>query len=308
MGAETTIGRWAGAELCRQGRDDGRASPHKRRGGWRGRCIALVAVALALATVAGLKSAAFAATGVSFTVTSTADAVDASVGNGLCETASGVCTLRAAIQETNALAGADTIVVPGGTYALTRTGTTPDSGDYDISDSVVIAGAGASSTIIDGGNPPSGSPQVPGIDRLFEVVVEGATISISDVTISGGWAAEYGGAILVSSSSTLAISDSILTGSVAGKTGGAIDNHAGGVVDLTGSTLSNNYAAEGGSAINNNLGGVVTIANSTVSSNSAADVGLNETLVGAGAISNNAEHDEVGTIVVTDSVIVPTPL
>ena len=144
---------------------------------------------------------------------------------------------------------------------------------------------------------------MPGIDRLFEVVAEGATISISDVTLSGGWAAEYGGAILNSSSATIEIAGSTLTGSVAGKTGGAIDNHVGGTVNVSGSTISNNYAAEGGSAINNNLNGSVSIRTSTVSSNSAADVGLDEALVGAGAISNNAEHDELGTVVVTDSVI-----
>jgi CSLREA domain-containing protein len=303
VGAETAIGHWADTVFFGERAGD-RANHPRRRGGRRGRrLLRIVALAIALAAVLGLKSSAFAA-GASFTVTSTADAVDANVGNGLCATSAGVCTLRAAIQETNALAGPDTIVVPGGTYAITRSGTTPDTGDYDIADSVTIAGAGASATIIDGGNPAGGgSAQMPGIDRLFEVVAEGATISISDLTLSGGWAAEYGGAILNSSSATMAITGATLTGSVAGKTGGAIDNHVGGTVSVSDSTLSNNYAAEGGSAINNNLNGTLTIANSTISSNSAADVGLNDTLVGAGAISNNAEHDELGTIAVTDSLI-----
>lgn len=46
-----------------------------------------------------------------FTVNSTGDGSDASPGNGACATSGGgsVCTLRAAIQEANALAGADTI-------------------------------------------------------------------------------------------------------------------------------------------------------------------------------------------------------
>ena len=44
-----------------------------------------------------------------FVVNSTGDAGDASAGNGTCATAGSVCTLRAAIQEANALAGPDTI-------------------------------------------------------------------------------------------------------------------------------------------------------------------------------------------------------
>ena len=49
-----------------------------------------------------------------FTVNNSADVVDANPGNGVCETApgNGVCTLRAAIQEANALAGDDTITFP----------------------------------------------------------------------------------------------------------------------------------------------------------------------------------------------------
>jgi CSLREA domain-containing protein len=43
------------------------------------------------------------------TVNSASDGDDSSPGNGSCATANGVCTLRAAIQEANALAGTDTI-------------------------------------------------------------------------------------------------------------------------------------------------------------------------------------------------------
>src|SRR5262245_23655024 len=50
----------------------------------------------------------------SFTVNSPADAVDAIPGNGACASAAGDCTLRAAIQEANALPGADTITLPSG--------------------------------------------------------------------------------------------------------------------------------------------------------------------------------------------------
>lgn len=43
---------------------------------------------------------------------------DANPGNGICATASGDCTLRAAIQETNALAGADTITFDASVFTV----------------------------------------------------------------------------------------------------------------------------------------------------------------------------------------------
>src|SRR5438128_549402 len=70
-----------------------------------------------------------------FIVNSTTDAVDVQPGNGSCATSTGKCTLRAAIQEANALPGADTIIVPAGTYALTIAGSGENSaatGDLDI--------------------------------------------------------------------------------------------------------------------------------------------------------------------------------
>ena len=55
-----------------------------------------------------------------FAVNSTLDTPDAAPGNGVCATAGAVCTLRAAIQEANALAGADTInfALGAGPYSI----------------------------------------------------------------------------------------------------------------------------------------------------------------------------------------------
>ena len=81
-----------------------------------------------------------------FRVNSPADVADANPGDGFCETAfgNGVCTLRAAIMETNALTGADTIELQGdATYYLS-------AGVLPISDSVAITGGGPDGTIIDG--------------------------------------------------------------------------------------------------------------------------------------------------------------
>ena len=49
-----------------------------------------------------------------FDVNSTTDAIDSNIGDGICAASSGDCTLRAAIQEANGLAGADTINLPAG--------------------------------------------------------------------------------------------------------------------------------------------------------------------------------------------------
>ena len=62
---------------------------------------------LGMLLILGMESAGWSAT---FTVNSTNDAVDNNLGDGICETATlGECTLRAAIQEANALAGDDTL-------------------------------------------------------------------------------------------------------------------------------------------------------------------------------------------------------
>jgi hypothetical protein len=255
--------------------------------------VVLAGVTLALVTFLVARAVVFASP-VQFAVDSTADAVDARVGDGACRTVAGTCTLRAAIQEANALPGADEIQLPSGAYTL---GIAPQnqndaaSGDLDVTDSLTITGSGVGSTHVNGNSR----------DRVFEVAVASGTVNFSGLTISDGDAAEYGGAILNSSTATITVDRSTLTGSVAGKTGGAIDNHVGGEVHIRDSNLSDNFAREGGSAINNNRDGVVTVSNSTVSSNSAADVGLDENLAGAGAISNNAELDTAGTITVSDS-------
>src|SRR5689334_18960683 len=88
-----------------------------------------------------------------FDVNTTTDAVDANPGDGRCETApgNGICTLRAAIQETNALPGADAITLPPGTIKLTVAGYDEDgaaSGDLDITDDLNIAGTGMSASTI----------------------------------------------------------------------------------------------------------------------------------------------------------------
>ena len=80
-----------------------------------------------------------------FVVDTTVDELDATPGDGICATAAGACSLRAALAEANVRVANSTISLPSGVYVLTR-------GSLGISAlrTLTIAGAGAASTIIDG--------------------------------------------------------------------------------------------------------------------------------------------------------------
>jgi hypothetical protein len=176
----------------------------------------LAIAAIACAAVA-LPQAVRAAT---FTVNSTDDGVDTSVpGDGVCATPAHTCTLRAAIMETNALPGADTIIRPAGRYELRFPGANEDlgwKGDLDITDDLTITGAGEAVTIIDGNH----------IDRVFDVHSP-AHVMFSGLTITNGEPA--------------AVIDHAMD--VRGDGGGLLNN---GMISLTNVTFVRNRAGRGG--------------------------------------------------------------
>src|SRR5262245_61476550 len=92
--------------------------------------------------ILGLVSGSTAAAA-TFAVNTIAAGADGSPGDGVCETARGsrVCTLRAAIEEANALPGADWIAVPAGTYV--------ESG-LTITGDLTLAAVAPGSVVIDG--------------------------------------------------------------------------------------------------------------------------------------------------------------
>ncbi|RIL06855.1 MAG: hypothetical protein DCC71_05145 [Proteobacteria bacterium] len=121
-----------------------------------------------------------------FAVNGGADAVDALPGNGVCASAGGICTLRAAVMEANALAGEDEIRLPAGVHTLARPGANEDggaTGDLDVTGAVRVAGAGAAASVVDGG----------GLDRVFHVL--GGSVTLADLAIVGG-VAGAGAAVL----------------------------------------------------------------------------------------------------------------
>jgi len=108
-------------------------------------------------------------------VTSTEDAPDADLTDGLAQTASGETTLRAAIQTANANPGPDSIILPAGLFELTLSGAENDaaSGDLDITDSVTIVGAGPNQTIIDASE----------IDQAFHLL-NGSILELDSLSIT----------------------------------------------------------------------------------------------------------------------------
>jgi CSLREA domain-containing protein len=228
------------------------------------------------------------------TVDNTADSVDAAPGDGTCADSLGRCTLRAAVMEANASTGPHTINVPAGTYTLTLgpsddefnfDGAEDGFGDLDIlNNDLTISGAGAASTIIDGG----------AIDRVFDVnnfSAFGAAVNVTfqDLTIRNGNAPtspegyfQPGGGIQFDGTDnntgfptgTLTINNCRITGNTASGTGGGVLAIFGSL-NVSGSELSSNRSvhASGGGLLYD--GGAASglrslqITNSTISGNSA---------------------------------------
>lgn len=111
------------------------------------------------------------------TVDAEVDAVDAEPGDGRCATAAGRCSLRAAVQEANALRGGDEIALPAGRFPLALAGSPEDraaNGDLDLAGPLLIHGI-PGQTVIDGA----------GQDGVFEVVGPGGQAVFRDLRIEG---------------------------------------------------------------------------------------------------------------------------
>jgi len=175
----------------------------------------------------------------------TADAADATPGDQIPEDAAGNTTLRAAINEANALPGDDIISLPAGTFAISLGGIGEQgglTGDFDITDvngSLTIRGAGAEFTIINGAS----------VERVFHVLA-GASLILEDVTISGGRVigSDDGGGIR-NDGGTVVIRRSVIRDNVSLDDGGAINND--GVMLIEDTTIVNNQAINNGGAIRN---------------------------------------------------------
>lgn len=234
--------------------------------------LLLIVLLCALALVSEFASASIAAT---FTVNSTADMFDANPGDGVCETAAGngVCTLRAAVQEANALAGADMITVPAGTYSLSN-------GTLSVLSNVNISGAGRDSTSI------RGVVNLSGTGNLFTDGV----VTISNMTIRDGRAFNGGG---ITNAGELTLQN-VAVLSNRSPFGGGILNLGGAVLTVRDSLIENNTGSNGAGIQNVGPDGALYIYNSIIRANVADNTGLG---VGGGGILVN------GTATISDSII-----
>ena len=285
----------------------------------------LLAVGFSLTLLTGMLGAVFVrpARAASFIVNNTTDADDVAPGDGVCETATGngICTLRAAIREANALAGDDTITLPAGAFILSIAGSGEDAaatGDLDLNSNITLNGASATTTTISGAG-----------DRVFHVL--GGSVVISNVTVSGGNPgvsanggglmvtggavtlsnslvstnqAESGGGVAISAGS-LAVNFSTLAGNTATLgSGGGLHVGSGTVVTINNSTISGNTASNAtsgsGGGIFVNSGATGTLNNSTVSGNTAS--GVDVTAGGGGIMASGILNLNSATIAANTSV------
>jgi len=208
-----------------------------------------------------------------FTVNNISDVHDAKPGDGLCEipNGKGVCTLRAAIDEANALAGksAHQIAVPAGTYLLFL-------GELTVQAHVEITGAGAATTIVDGQR----------ASRILTVNAS-AGANLKGLTLRNGNAGptNFGGGILNLGSLTLA--DSVVRNNLAGNEGGGIANNKSSFLTLLTSTVSYNESGSGGGGILNY--GNFTAVNSTISNNKARFMGGGPGIYRGGGLLNGCQ-------------------
>lgn len=255
-------------------------------------CLGIVATAAAMFVLA---PAAHAAT---ITVSTTADTVANDSACSLREAlnaAAADAPSGSAAGECQAGSGADTIVLGPGHYLLTRTGAPENanvSGDLDVTaGTVTIAGAGQAETTLDAG----------GIDRALDVLA-GATLTVENLTITGGELARASSGALTGPGSEGGPAanggESRAEAGAAGEGGGGVRNA--GTLTLQGVTVSANKAADGGTggeSSNGGNGGAGTTGNGGSGGTSGGGSG------GAGGdgggVLNNA-----GTVTISESTFV----
>ncbi len=197
----------------------------------------------------------------------------------------GQVSLREAVNMVNAGQVADnTIIVPAGTYLNTQ-------GALNVTHSLILQGAGANNTNLDGG----GTDRVVFIDPAAAVNVQ-----ISGVTVRNGNTSGSGGGIDVQDqsgqSSVLTVQNSIITGNTAGSANTI--NYGGGIgvnngdANVLNSQVTNNQVVGtnsfgGGIADNNGGTGNITVTDSVIAGNAAGSGGggIAELFAGVGSLT-----------------------
>ena len=216
-----------------------------------------------------------------FTVNSTDDEADANPGDGKCETiTSDECTLRAAIEETNALGSYRVINIPDGTYQLSL-------GEMTISTDMTINGTSKALTRID----------AQAASRIFNVS-SGVHLDIRRLRMDNGrltTGAHGGGMLIIEAHVTLFRVGMDNNRAESGGEGGAIwqDGQAGGLGSLRiyQSSFTNNFAA-GTGAVRVSSVDTFLIENSTFDTNSTT---------GSGTIACYGTHPHFRMVSITNN-------
>jgi len=215
-----------------------------------------------------------------FTVSSVEDLPDLDPGNGVCVAyivflppfyVFPFCTLRAAIQETNALSGSDVIQLQSREYLLNNAGAGEDlgaTGDLDITGPLSILGTGVEQTVINGN----------GLDRVFDIHTDASSVLLANLSITGGRSVtgngdRTGGGGVRNRGGLRLSAVSVLGNSAQAfgpDQGGGIYNQGNCTMDQ--STVSGNTAHLGG-GFYNDAAGTLTVQASTIDHNSGNDGG-----------------------------------
>jgi CSLREA domain-containing protein len=260
--------------------------------------IALFSATPFFALMFEARSALVSMNGLNFVVNTTADTPDVTPGDSVCDTdavtSGSQCTLRAAIQEANAVAGDDSISFdPGVTGAISLSSVLPD-----LSGNVSITGPGASVLTIER----STALATPDF-RIFNVPA-GVTVSISGLTIRNGKIEQDGGAILAQG--TLTVTDCVFTGN-SGDSGGAIFSGPTGALTISRTSIVQNKTIGGAAAVLSQV--ALTMTDSTVSENTVGGgifIGGGTANIANSTISNNTNQSSGGGLLVTSNVSVTT--
>jgi CSLREA domain-containing protein len=217
------------------------------------------------------------------------------------------CSLREAIQQANGDGTEDVITLPPGNFRVDLAGGAPEeanaSGDLDVSQDLVIRGAGADATTIQSflPIPPSAST-----DRVLDLRGSSSSLLLTDASIVGGISSDssvgLGGGIRSAAAGTLTLERVVVRGNaVQGVTayGGGIYKSTGALIardssihenratglgygggiflnalsttaELTNVTLTGNSADQSGGAIYSNNAIVAHLVNVTVAANNAS--------------------------------------
>ncbi|MEO0854591.1 MAG: hypothetical protein AAFY15_13965, partial [Cyanobacteria bacterium J06648_11] len=216
----------------------------------------------------------------------------------------GELTLREAIiaangditREGQTGAGADVITLSAGTFGLSTLGTEDAAyeGDLDITSNITIQGAGAGVTFIDAN----------AIDRVFDVLGTGS-LTLENVTVTGGSIAAVGGGIRVATGGSVVLSHSVVSGNMAIDGGGIAVSGSATVRD---STIANNSANAGG-GIHLAATGTLTANRSTLTGNTAPKGGgvyvlSDNATIGNSTLSNNSANYGGGLYLKSGSVAI----